>query len=124
MDLMQSKELSFDPDTTEAVASYIAPPLMASSRGFIQGGLVGGFLDHIMGLSYYRVTGGQAAGLNLEIAMKLLRPVRIGPIIGKGRVVKNGSRVIYLEGELYDEAGEMLATATSIAIPTPAPGQG
>jgi len=124
MDLIQATELSFDEATSTSTASYYAPQCLTSSRGFIQGGFVGGFLDHIMGLAYYKASGEQSAGLNLELAMKFLRPVHVGRIVGKGRVVKNGSRVVYLEGELYDEAGELLATATSTAIPTPAPRRG
>ena len=62
------------------------------------------------------------APLNLEISMSLLKPVLAGPLIGKGRVIRRGRKVIFLEGELFDETGKLLARATSTAIPTPRPG--
>jgi acyl-coenzyme A thioesterase PaaI-like protein len=42
-------------------------------------------------------------------------------IIGKGRVVRGGRRVVFLEGELLTEEGQLLARATSTAIPTARP---
>jgi len=36
-------------------------------------------------------------------------------------VIRRGRKVIFLEGELFDEAGKLLARATSTAIPTPRP---
>ena len=61
------------------------------------------------------------APLNLEINMSLLKPVPPGTLVGKGRVLKRGRRVIYLESELFDGEGTLLARATSTAIPTPRP---
>ena len=59
------------------------------------------------------------APLNLEISMSLLKPVPAGPLVGRGRVVRRGRKVIFLESELFDAAGTLLARATSTAIPTP-----
>jgi len=35
--------------------------------------------------------------------------------------VRRGRKVIFLEGELFDETGTLLARSTSTAIPTPRP---
>ena len=51
-----------------------------------------------------------------------MRMVPLAPIIAKGRVVRAGNRVAFLEGELYDEEGKLLARARSTALPTPVPG--
>ncbi len=48
--------------------------------------------------------------------------VRVAAGPGQGRVIRRGRKVIFLEGELFDEAGKLLARATSTAIPTPRPG--
>jgi len=62
------------------------------------------------------------APLNLDIAMSLIRLIPEGAtIIGTGRVVKAGQRVVFLEGELRGEDGTIHARATSTAIPTPKP---
>ena len=123
-DLIDARITGFDPATRTVTASYVAPQCLSSPRGWVQGGFVAGFLDHVMGSAYFRATDAQASGLNLDLNMTLLRPVHIGPLTGKGWVVKMGRRVIYLAGELYDLDGELLATATSTAIPTPVPGRG
>jgi acyl-coenzyme A thioesterase PaaI-like protein len=74
-----------------------------------------------MGYAYVAATGGVMAPLNLEISMSLIRLIPEGPLIGKGRVVRAGQRVIFLEGELLAEDGTLHARATSTAIPTPRP---
>ena len=75
-----------------------------------------------MGYAYVAMTGGEAAPLNLEISMQLLGLLQEGAtIIGKGKVVRGGRRVIFLEGELQSEEGQVLARATSTAIPTMRP---
>jgi acyl-CoA thioesterase len=62
------------------------------------------------------------APLNLDISMSLIRLIPEGAtIIGKGRVVKGGRRVVFLEGELLAEDGTLYARSTSTAIPTPRP---
>ena len=95
---------------------------MTTWRGGVQGGLVAGYLDDVMGYAYVASTGGEQAPLNLDLSMTMIRLIPTGAsIIGKGRVVKSGRRVIFLEGELYDEEDRVLARATSTALPTPRP---
>ena len=65
---------------------------------------------------------GQRLPLNLDMNLTFLRMVPMQTITAKGRVVKLGKRVAFLEGELLDKDGNVLARATSSAIPTPVPG--
>jgi len=123
-DLIEARITGYESASMTVTASYVAPKCLSNPRGSVQGGFVAGFLDHVMGAAYYRASEERASGLNLDLALSLLRPVPIGPITGKGWVVKIGKRVIFLAGELYDPEGNLLATATSTAIPTPVPGQG
>ena len=77
-----------------------------------------------MGRAHVHATGHTEAPLNLEISMSLLKLIPPGPLLAKGRVVRRGKRVIFLEAELFDPSGEQLyARATSTAIPTPVPQQ-
>ena len=120
-DLMGVKFDSFDREREEITLRFHAPDAFITPRGSVQGGLVAGFLDEVMGWAHVWATDQSEAPLNLDISMTLLKPVLAGPLIGKGRVVQRGRRVIFLEGELFDEAGTLLARATSTAIPTPRP---
>ena len=121
-DLMGSQFVGFDPVSESVTVGFTAPASFITPRGGVQGGLVAGFLDEAMGWAHVWATDGAEAPLNLEISMTLLKLVPQGPLVGKGRVVRRGKRVIFLEGELFDPAGNLLARATSTAIPTPRPG--
>lgn len=120
-DLMGVAFESFDKEREEITLRFHAPDSFITPRGSVQGGLVAGFLDEVMGWAHVWATDQAEAPLNLEISMSLLRPVRAGPLVGKGRVVRRGRKVIFLEGELFDETGTLLARSTSTAIPTPRP---
>ncbi len=120
--LLGSELLGFDEETSTATMRFTVKPEMCTWRGGVQGGLVAGYLDDVMGYAYVSATGGEQAPLNLEISMQLLGLLTEGStIIGKGRVVRGGRRVIFLEGELLSEEGQVLARSTSTAIPTARP---
>ncbi|EAQ27711.1 hypothetical protein NAP1_08962 [Erythrobacter sp. NAP1] len=120
--LLGSRFVSFDEETATATMHFTVKREMTTWRGGVQGGLVAGYLDDVMGYAYVAATGGEMAPLNLDISMSLIRLIPDGAtIIGKGRVVKAGRRVVFLEGELLGEDGTVYARSTSTAIPTPRP---
>ena len=119
--LLGSQFVSFDEDTQTVTMRFDVKREMTTWRGGVQGGLVAGYLDDVMGYAYVAATGGELAPLNLELSMSLIRLIPEGPLIGKGRVVKSGRKVVFLEGELYSEEGKLMARATSTALPTPRP---
>ncbi|MEL7719578.1 PaaI family thioesterase [Citromicrobium bathyomarinum] len=120
-DLMGTQFDSFDREREEITLRFDAPESFVTQRGSVQGGLVAGFLDEVMGWAHVWATDHVEAPLSLEISMSLLKPVPAGPLVGKGRVVRRGRKVIFLEAELFDLSGALLARATSTAIPTPRP---
>ena len=119
--LLRPEFLGFDEETSTATMRFTVTREMTTWRGGVQGGLVAGYLDDVMGYAYVASTGGEMAPLNLEISMSLIRLIPEGPLIGKGRVVKAGRKVINLEGELWSEDGKLMARSTSTALPTPRP---
>ncbi|WP_421992502.1 PaaI family thioesterase [Qipengyuania sp.] len=127
-ELMGSEFVSFDAERGELTCRYTPPPSFASPRGAVQGGLIAGFLDEVMGGALLAVTEARFGEterrlpLNLDMNLTFLRMVPMETITAKGRVVKVGKRVAFLEGELLDKEGNQLARATSSAIPTPVPG--
>lgn len=128
-ELMGSEFVSFDEERGELTTRFTPPASFASPRGAVQGGLIAGFLDEVMGGALLAVTQekfgeeGIRLPLNLDMNLTFLRMVPLEPITAKGRVVKAGRRVAFLEGELLDSDGNVLARATSTAIPTPLPGK-
>jgi uncharacterized protein (TIGR00369 family) len=120
--LLGSEFVSWDEATRTATMRFTVRREMTTWRGGVQGGLIAGYLDDVMGYAFVAATGGELAPLNLDISMTLIRLVPEGAtIIGKGRVVKAGRRVVFLEGELLAEDGTIYARSTSTALPTPRP---
>ncbi|MBU2588724.1 MAG: PaaI family thioesterase [Alphaproteobacteria bacterium] len=120
--LLGSQFVGWDSASQTATMHFTVKRAMTTWRGGVQGGLVAGYLDDVMGYAFVASTDGEMAPLNLEISMSLIRLIPEGAtIIGKGRVVKAGRRVVFLEGELLGEDGTIYARATSTAIPTPRP---
>ncbi|MEE4152738.1 MAG: PaaI family thioesterase [Erythrobacter sp.] len=120
--LLGSEFVGFDEATQTATMRFTVRREMCTWRGGVQGGLVAGYLDDVMGYAFVAATGGELAPLNLDLAMSLIRLIPAGAVItAKGRVVKAGRKVVFLEGELFSEDGKLYARATSTALPTPRP---
>ena len=88
---------------------------MTNPWGAVQGGILAAFFDDTMGPALVSMTGGAEVPASIDINVSFLKPVMPGRVIGKGRVVGRGRSVAFLEAELFDESGELLARATSSA---------
>ncbi|MFZ1742720.1 MAG: PaaI family thioesterase [Pontixanthobacter sp.] len=121
--LMGAEFVSFDRDTQTITMNFSAPDSFITPRGSVQGGLVAGFLDEAMGWAYTYSTEGEFSPLMLNVNFSILRPVRQGPLVAVGRVVKAGKRVLFLSAELKERDGTLLARATSTCTSTPNPGR-
>lgn len=83
--------------------------------GGIQGGMVAAMLDDVMSLAVgLDLEWGQISP-TLELKVSMLNPARPGRILGMGRVIKRGKSVGFIEGELTDESGKLIATGSSTA---------
>jgi uncharacterized protein (TIGR00369 family) len=98
-----------------AKVRFVARPEFCNPTGAIQGGLLAAMLDDTMGpAGFTTLEAGQFAP-TLELKMNFLRPAAPGILIGEGRLVHRTKRVLFLEGTLATEDGEVLATATATA---------
>lgn len=91
----------------EATEAFLNP------AGVIQGGILAAMLDEAMGPVAAAVTGGAIFAMTLEMKVSYLRPARVGPIFGEGRIVQKGREILFLEGRLTDVDGRLLASATA-----------
>lgn len=93
--------------------------LLCNPMGQIQGGYVCAMLDECMSVAGMITSGMTHVVPTLEMKTSFLRPAMPGSLRGLGRVVKWGRTVCFMEGELYDAEGRLLAKSTGTAIPTP-----
>jgi uncharacterized protein (TIGR00369 family) len=84
-------------------------------RGTVQGGFVAAMLDDTMGPALVSKNDGACVPATIDMNVTFLRAVKPGRVIGKGRVVSQGKTIAFLEGELFDTEGNLLARATSSA---------
>ena len=112
-----------DPDRGEIEVSFDASSGFANPVGNVQGGFLAAMLDDTLGPALVATLPADQFAVTLDLNVSFLRPARPGRITGAGRVLHRGGSVAFLAGELRDDAGEVLATATATArIIRPDPG--
>ncbi len=107
--------LDADPAARTVEVAFNASAELCNMWGGIQGGMVAAMLDDVMSLAVgLDLEWGQISP-TLELKVSMLNPARPGRIIGRGRVIKRGKSVGFIEGELLSEDGTLLATGSSTA---------
>jgi uncharacterized protein (TIGR00369 family) len=93
----------------EVRKQHLATPTTA------HGGLVAGYMDGVLGLAALYASSENACLVStVEFKINYLSPVRLGDVlIGRGKLVKSGKRIIITKGEISQEkTGELVAIAT------------
>ncbi|MGP4061038.1 PaaI family thioesterase [Halobacillus sp. H74] len=79
-------------------------------NGTLHGGVHATMIDLILGMAIRSTTKTRCTTMNLNI--NYLAPASGGEIQAKGRILKQGYRIVTAEGELYDQEGTMIAKGT------------
>lgn len=92
--------------------------------GNVQGGILGAFLDNIMGQCCHASAGPEQALTTTEMSLYFLAPAALGRLKGTAKVIKRGRRLFFVEGEVQDLEGNPLvrAVATMLVMRRPRPG--
>jgi uncharacterized protein (TIGR00369 family) len=101
------------PERGEIEVFFDARDSFTNPVGNVQGGFLAAMLDDTLGPALAATLADGEFAPTLEIKVSFLRPAEPGRIIGTGRVVHRGGTIAFLAGDLRDEAGEVLATATA-----------
>jgi uncharacterized protein (TIGR00369 family) len=104
-----------DAERGEVEATFDATPQFLNSMGTVQGGFLAAMLDAALGAAIGCTLPAGVVAPTLELKVSYLRPATAGRLTGRGRVVHRGSSIAFLDGELRNGDGEILATATSTA---------
>jgi uncharacterized protein (TIGR00369 family) len=108
--------VSIDPEAGTIEVAFTATEQFLNPVGVIQGGFLAAMLDDTLGPALVATLGPGQFAPTADLHVQFLRPVRPGRLTGRGRVVRRGSNVAFLAGELLDESGQTVAVATATAL--------
>jgi uncharacterized protein (TIGR00369 family) len=86
--------------------------------GNVQGGIVVAMLDDAAAFAAIAHSGKRIGIPTIELKTSFFAPAKAGvPLFAEGRCLKLGKRIAFMEADLFDEAGTLLARLTTSAIP-------
>ena len=115
-DLLGRRVLRAEHNSGRSELTFEAPDEFTNGMGNVQGGLLAAMLDSVMGAALSTVLAEGERPPTLEMKINFIQPAKVGTIGGSARVVHRGKSVAFVEGELHNRAGTLLARATSTAL--------
>ena len=97
--------------------SFTASQAFTNPMGTVQGGFVAAMLDEAMSTCAIIASNVTMTAPTLEMKISYLRPLFPGPAEAQAQILKWGKSAAFLEAELRDAGGEMVAKATATAAP-------
>lgn len=94
---------------------YLGIDAFENGSGLIQGGILAAMLDNAMSRAVVQRMDDDQIIQTLEMKTSFVAPAPIGPVIGEGQIVRQGRSIVFLEGRILSEAGDLLVTASSTA---------
>ena len=96
-------------------------PEFANPLGTLDGGIVATLLDSAMSCAVHTTLPANQAYTSLDISVRYIRPGAVdgGELRAEGRVMHRGRKVCTAEATLHDDAGNLIATATSSLMVLP-----
>jgi uncharacterized protein (TIGR00369 family) len=99
-----------------AVFEMEAGPQHANPMGTLHGGILCDIADAAMGIAYASTLKEGESFTTLELKINFLKPVWNARLRAEGRVVKRGKTVGMVECDVVDEAGSLVARASSTCL--------
>ena len=84
--------------------------------GTLHGGIYCDLADAAMGYAYAATLGEGETFTTVELKINFLRPVRKATLTAEARVIKAGSAVGYVECDVKDQTGKLVARAASTCM--------
>jgi uncharacterized protein (TIGR00369 family) len=99
-----------------AVFEMEAGPQHANPMGTLHGGVLCDIADAAMGIAYASTLDEGETFTTLELKINFLKPVWKARLRAEGHVVKRGKTVGLVECDVVDEAGSLVARASSTCL--------
>ena len=102
-----------DPAAGTITVTFEARPEFANPMGNIQGGILAAMLDDTMGPALVATLPPGQFAPTLEMKVSYFAPAKVGPLWGHGRVVQAGRTNAFVEADLVDTDGTLIARASA-----------
>lgn len=91
-------------------------PEFCNPAGNIQGGMLAAMLDETLSPALASRLGPGEFPATLEMKISFMAPARVGELVGEARVISHGKTICFLEANLRDTSGQVVAAATATAM--------
>ena len=99
-----------------AIVTLTAGPQHANPMGTLHGGILCDIADAAMGMAFASTLGPGESFTTVELKINFFRPVWEASLKAEGKVVRRGRSLGYLECEISDEQGRLVAKAASTCL--------
>jgi uncharacterized protein (TIGR00369 family) len=108
-------------EVAEAGEGQVVVVLQAGTRHFnpmgtVHGGILCDIADAAMGIAFATTLAPGESFTTVELKINFLRPVRQTLLRAAGRVVQRGRTIGYVECEITDESGRLIAKSNSTCL--------
>ncbi|HVY90288.1 MAG TPA: PaaI family thioesterase [Hyphomonadaceae bacterium] len=94
-------------------------PEFANPTGAIQGGFIAAMMDEAMSALAIIASNVTMNAPTLEMKISFLRPLFVGKATAEARILKWGKSTCFIEAELFDPDGKLVAKASATQAPKP-----
>ena len=99
-----------------AVITLQSGPQHFNPMGTLHGGILCDIADTAMGFAFASTLAPDESFTTIELKINYLRPVREAKLRAEGRVIQRGRTVGYVECEVTDENGKLIAKSNSTCL--------
>ena len=99
-----------------AVVTLAAGPQHANPMGTLHGGILCDIADAAMGMAFASTLAPEETFTTVELKINFFRPVWEANLNAEGKVVRRGRSLGYVECEVTDEGGQLIAKASSTCM--------
>jgi uncharacterized protein (TIGR00369 family) len=115
--VFNAKVLAVDSAKGWVRMSFDVGPQYCNPGGSVQGGIVTALLDDAAAFACIVKSGERIFVATLELKTVFLAPARQGLLFAEAQCIKYGKSIAFMEAELQDEEGRILAKMTTTTAP-------
>jgi uncharacterized protein (TIGR00369 family) len=99
-----------------ATLGFEVKPELKQNHGVVHGGAIASLIDSATAFAIISVLPVDEHATTVDLSISYLRPLTMGRARATARVLRSGKRLITVSADLFDDAGNLAATALSTYI--------